>query len=248
MKRFPGYIILLLFLLNVLPAMAQSYVEDVVYFDNGNIIRGQIIEILPDSTLIIQVIGGSQLVFNMNDIDHISKEDMLKPVKYHGIPVLRDSGFFNSYLIGFAIGNGESNWGRTSYSGFSFETIYGYYFNHYVGLGAGIGLHNYSAGSNLMIPLYLHFEGTVLHKAITPFYFFNTGYEFLWSNPIVSGHGSPYLNLGIGTRFFTARKVFWQISAGFLHSGATLMINDWSGIRTQVLQYNRMTLRIGFTF
>lgn len=248
MKRFPGCIILLLFFLNVLPARAQSYIEDVIYLNNGNIIRGQIVKLIPDSTLTIQVIGGSQLNFDIKEIDHVSKESILKELKSRGLPILRDSGFFNSYEIGFAIGNGETNWGRRSYSGFTFETNYGYYFNHYVALGAGIGLHEYSTGSILMFPLYLHFEGNVFYKAVTPFYFLNTGYELLWTNTVISGHGSPYLNLGLGTRFFTTRKVYWQISAGYLHSGAKIIIKDWNGTRTQELQYNRLTLRFGLTF
>ena len=54
-------------------ASAQQY-QDVVYLKNGSIIRGVIIEQIPNESLKIQTQGGSVFVFQMSEVVRIAKE------------------------------------------------------------------------------------------------------------------------------------------------------------------------------
>lgn len=65
----------ILFVLICLPAIsiAQQQMEDVVYLKNGSIIRGMIIEQVPGKSLKIQTRDGSVFVYEMADIERMSK-------------------------------------------------------------------------------------------------------------------------------------------------------------------------------
>ncbi|MCB0511723.1 MAG: hypothetical protein KDC72_04190, partial [Bacteroidetes bacterium] len=52
----------------------QNNIEEVVYLKNGSIIRGTIIEQVPNQTLKIQTKDGSVFVFNLNEVQKITKE------------------------------------------------------------------------------------------------------------------------------------------------------------------------------
>ena len=55
-------------------------VEDVVYLKNGSVVRGIIVEQIPNETLKIRTQGGSEFVFKMSDVLKISKElPVVKP-------------------------------------------------------------------------------------------------------------------------------------------------------------------------
>ena len=54
-------------------AFAQSNYQDVVYLKNGSIIRGVIIEQIPNQSLKIKTAGGSLFMFKMNEVEKIEK-------------------------------------------------------------------------------------------------------------------------------------------------------------------------------
>ena len=43
-------------------AKAQSHLEDVVYLENGSVYRGTLLGDYPDSTIALQILGGSIIV------------------------------------------------------------------------------------------------------------------------------------------------------------------------------------------
>ena len=53
--------------------------RDVVYLKNGSIIRGTVIEMIPDSILRIQTRDGSVFVYSMADVQKIVKEEIAGP-------------------------------------------------------------------------------------------------------------------------------------------------------------------------
>jgi hypothetical protein len=66
--------IISLILLMASAACAQDRMQDVVYLKNGSIIRGMIIEQIPNKTLKVQTADGSVFVFQMDDVVRITKE------------------------------------------------------------------------------------------------------------------------------------------------------------------------------
>ena len=55
-------------------AEAQQFAEDVVYLKNGSVVRGIIVEQIPNETLKIRTQGGSEFVFKMSEVLKITKE------------------------------------------------------------------------------------------------------------------------------------------------------------------------------
>jgi len=76
MKRFIPIIILFLLSNNL---QAQELTQDVVYLKNGSIIRGVIIEQIPNKTLKIRTTDGNVFVYNMDEITRITKEPSTQP-------------------------------------------------------------------------------------------------------------------------------------------------------------------------
>ena len=67
------YLIVVLFFMCSNLSNAQNY-EEVVYLNNGSIIRGIIIEFVPSQTIKIQSREGNIFVYNLSEIQKITKE------------------------------------------------------------------------------------------------------------------------------------------------------------------------------
>lgn len=101
--------------------------QDVVYLKNGSIIKGSVVELIPNSSIKIQTQDGSLFVYDMSEVEHVMKEDGMNDsnTKYALKPGIRriaelgaDLGYdyiFNaSFMLGrqinpyFFIGGGVS--------------------------------------------------------------------------------------------------------------------------------------------
>lgn len=71
-----------LFLFMATFAMAQQYIEN-VYLKNGSIIKGVVIEQVPNQSVKIQTSGGNIFVYEMSDVEKITKEAVVasQPIK-----------------------------------------------------------------------------------------------------------------------------------------------------------------------
>ena len=59
-------------LLSVTALVAQT--KDIVYLKNGSVIKGMILEMIPEKTIKIQTADGNIFVYNMSEVEKISKE------------------------------------------------------------------------------------------------------------------------------------------------------------------------------
>lgn len=78
--------LLILFLLATVYAEAQQPMIDVVYLHNGSIIRGMVIEQIPDESLKIETRDGSVFVYEMSEIQRIVREPLLSAPQWYGEP------------------------------------------------------------------------------------------------------------------------------------------------------------------
>jgi len=86
-------------------ALSQQEYEEVVYLKNGSIIKGTIIEQVPDVSIKIQTKDGNIFVYKMEEIDRITKEstkpfDQADNVINSGVHQ-HDPGFFIRLTTGF---------------------------------------------------------------------------------------------------------------------------------------------------
>lgn len=83
MKRL--FFILALFVISGWVALAQQWIE-VVYLKDGSVIRGTIIEQVPDVSLKIQTSDGSVFVYTMDRVERITKEEVSPQLPGHYRP------------------------------------------------------------------------------------------------------------------------------------------------------------------
>ncbi len=71
-------IIVLILMLScfVLNLSAQQLMQDVVYLEDGSVIRGQIIEQIPDVSIKVQTIDGNIFAYKMEEVEKIVKESL----------------------------------------------------------------------------------------------------------------------------------------------------------------------------
>ncbi len=86
-------------------AFAQSSKQDVLYLKNGSIIRGTIIEFIPDKTVKIQTADSSLFVFSSLEVEKIQKEEIPATVQRESVapPHQKDNAVVASIFGGVAI-------------------------------------------------------------------------------------------------------------------------------------------------
>lgn len=186
---------------------AQSSMQDVVYLKNGSIIKGSIIEIIPDKYIKIEVLGGSIYVYTMNEIEKcvkepnsnttqiiqeevvIEKQIESKPtpiIQQNQIPDNEDVGVKKGYFGGFEFGEGVSFGDMEGPLRIKLSILNGYRINPYLALGVGFGLRAYP-GETAMLPFYFHARTNFLNKRTSPYLSLDLGYAFTTSSNYKGG-------------------------------------------------------------
>lgn len=221
-------------------SFAQGNMEDVVYLKDGSIYRGQIQELIPNQSLKIELLGGSIIVLQMNDVTKITKEAktqstyMASDRKYEAYAYKSDSTrkaftprkkgyFFQSQLLFENLQGG-------------LRIINGYKFGRFGYLGIGVGVDfllkdnfvinqtgpAYANLTGVYLPLFLYHQGDILNKKITPFYTVEAGVAMSPPGgglPFDGGFGSSNRRLaaigglGFGVKFNTKRRVHFSLLA-----------------------------------
>lgn len=219
-------------------SFAQGNMEDVVYLKDGSIYRGQIQELIPNQSLKIELLGGSVIVLQMNDVTKITKEAKVQQ--------------YNTYQTSSAVSYKDTTRRQFKYrdKGYFFQSqlmfenlqgglriINGYKFNRFGYLGIGVGVdflikdnfviqnsgNGYADLTGVYLPLFLYHQGDILKKKITPFYTVEAGvaispggFPFVGQD-IYGGGGSRKVagigGLGFGVKFHTKRRVHFSLLA-----------------------------------
>jgi hypothetical protein len=223
----------LLLSMMLMTAKAQSGMEDVVYLNNGSVLRGIIVEQVPNKSLKVQIAGGSIFKVEIADVERITKESPLSVFPGSGAPDrsareprMRDStrvrepwsaarrkGYFLQGQVLLELAQG------------GLRVVNGYKFGRFGYLGVGLGLdlsgpsisHAYdyywgsddTRGMGAYLPVYLHYSGDVLNRRVTPFYAVELGYALALGGPSSHEHarGGAMGGGGIGVKFNTRRRL-----------------------------------------
>jgi len=215
--------------------LAQTIEEDVVYLNDGSIIRGEITERVIGDQLKIEILGGSVFVFQESEIEKITREPK-KMLQYGGAlpsqtssqpyfsyearravrkakPITgRSRGIYNIFSFGFQ--PGRDAWGIVvPWPTLNYRT--GYSLSPKLNIGLGIGLDPYAAGGTF--PLYADLHGDLgVPKQVMPHYFVQAGYGFAgWTNwRFRNFEGGPMAHIGGGWKLNTRRNSEWIFTLG----------------------------------
>lgn len=242
-------VVIVLFLLVSVVSFAQERQVDVIYLKNGSVIKGAVIELVPDKQVKIRTADGSLFVFQMSEVDRIEKEYNRKQVQEKSSPLRAN-----------AIGTAEMAYGFAEDDfiiGVNF--LWGYRFNPYFSLMGGTGLnlagfYGYDCDWNwdydcdddevaVMMPLFARLQVNFLKTRVSPFFSMDLGY--LWSLDDY-GHSMAIINpamgvfVRIGRRFALNTSLGYQvIDKGYMNRKNTSYKNSSDGA---------VTLKVNFVF
>lgn len=192
MKKF---FTIVLFLAIGMFAFAQQGYQDAVYLKNGSIIRGIIIEQVPNVSLKIETADKSVMVYKMEEIEKMTKETV---VKEHASPGMKfgsgnnsgiKPGYFGMTNFGYGFGLNDTSKGLNT---LDFETINGFqafpYFSFGIGTGVKFWMMKDEDTKPLLVPAFVDLRGHFLKGPISPFIGIDLGYCWMVS-PDAKGLG-----------------------------------------------------------
>ena len=220
---------------------------DVIYLDNGNVIRGHLIE-QPDSTVIrIETLCHNIFQFRQDEITSI-RQELLRTRKNRSFTP-KETGYSNITDFGLLVATGYNQKNAI----FSILTTHNYTFRKRMAAGAGFGLEFFE---QLSVPLYASYTWQVNAQKLSPFTTVKAGYSFAVGDPgdmwdySIEASGGMMLSAGVGTKIWLSHRNALVISLLYRYQGIhSVRTWEWSGETTELLKkYNRLELRFGFQF
>jgi len=238
--------------------------EDVVCLKNSSIIKGIIIEQIPNVSLKIQTREGNIFVYKMDEVEKITKELLQQKGKTQLGSLLQTNQYssFNKPkgYLGLIEVEGGFGFGEWAAGRFGISLINGYraipQFAFGFGIGTRIFFYNYYARQGEMrntdygMPFFLHLRSDLLSKKTSPYIALNFGYNLSFG-----GYFSGVLvEPSLGVSFNIADRSRLNIGLVFPINGLSYWeyrYNDY-GYQESYRHVNSMgygiTLKVGFSF
>ncbi len=185
---------------------AQNTTQDVVYLKNGGVMRGSIIEMIPEKYVKIEIVGGNIFVFQVSEIEKCVKESSKLSESVvqqelnnnNGGPIKKDScGVGRGYYGVFEFGIGGSGGYMNGPLRTNINFINGYRINPWFALGGGFGLRSF-LGNDLFMPLFLDLRVNFTNKRTSPYFSMDQGYAFCLTSVNNGGYMmSPTLGVSV---------------------------------------------------
>ena len=206
MKRFAICLLALVISATTCMVMAQ----DVVYLKNGSVIKGSVIEMVPNQTIKIQTADGSLFVYQISEVDRVERDNNKRSANDEEIGDYLERGFRGIVDLSshYGVGDAENNYLLTA----SFTP--GYQITHFlfVGCGAAPTLvlfdNKYSdeVETSFILPLYGAIRFDFINARVSPFLDLRSGYS------VTNDCKGFYGYAGVGCRIFK-----WSLSAGYTY-------------------------------
>jgi len=228
---------------------AQTY-QKVVFLNNGNILKGQIFD-EDDTTLKVEILGGSIFVVKKVDIIKIEEEKVPKQFRGKGDYIIKNTGYYHTANLGFLFGRNQ--WDDLI-AGVSAHYTFGYQYNRLLGVGVGVGADSYFYyDTENVYPLYLEARGYFSEKPFSAYYSAQMGYGIaaVQSNNflgMLEANGGLYLHPKIGFRFPSRSNVAFTMEIGYSMQHAKYSFDNWQGRYEDDLTFHRTSIRFGLQF
>ncbi len=147
--------------------------QDIVYLNNGSIIKGELTEIILNEKVSIKTQDGSSFVFSASEVKSVGKDQDYISTQATETRYIAPTGY-----RGFVDITAFSLSAQKALS-FKVSTTHGYQFNQYAFLGGGVGLDlSYSANNAFSIPVFAEYRGNAGKGAIQFTYGARLGMEY----------------------------------------------------------------------
>ncbi len=225
----------------------EKKLEDVIYLKNGAIVRGIIIEQVPNKSVEIKSNDNNYFIFKMEEVQKITRENRLNdPIVY------KKKGFLNITEIGFGFGVNTINTYKGSfdiegqYPILGIRTINGYQVNEHFSFGLGVGFEAFLDGDSkgALIPFTIDTRINFKKGKITPVLNLNGGYSVGVQNS--SGLAA---NPSIGLKLYLTKKIAYVFNIGYKVQQQNVKLPDEYGVEIpRIVNYQFLSLSTGLTF
>lgn len=250
---------LIAFILISLVSPAQKNYQDVVYLKNGSIIRGVIIEQIPNKSIKMETPDKSIFVYQLDEIEKITKEErvnsnskqsndnyFISKGRINNVEISLEPGIgYNVYLDG-----GERGYKNNSLSvGFHYSCSY--MINSNFSAGGFIGLDFNKLYHSIKIPIGADLNAYLFKTRVSPLIFFKPAYYIGYYNDDGKSfiHGFN-ISTGIGVRTFLSDKKSFLLNIGYCFNTNTWHYFDDPDFRADNDAYylHAIVIRFGFNF
>ncbi len=233
---------------------------DILYLKDGSILRGKILQIIPDKETKIQILGDSlQMDIPACMIKKLVQE-FIKPatMKSSGLYEFRENGWYGfvgvhatPFRISPAYAQPVIRYGR------GINAAVGYQFNRLLGVGIGVGAEQkFKNEGDVMVYINADLRGYFLQKKLTPFYSLGLGYGFpqiVTTDFLIGAKGNMYVHPAVGIRFSGGSGVNMTLDLGYRlqqirYDYEETWRNDIGRFYSETWIYNRIALRLGICF
>ena len=226
-----------------LPMMAQEV--DHIYLKTGSIVRGKILEIVPEDRVKIEDMGGNLWVFAMNEVEKISTEPYkMRQGMSQGFLGF-GPGFVNLTSMGFLAGSAHNEQAAP----FSLLTVNGYRASAgwFAGIGTGVEFLSTS-----YMPFFLDLRYDLFGEDVVPYLIGKGGYALPLSKDSRSYDidytysGGPLLGVGVGLKVRTRPHFAWDLSLMYRYQQTSY--KESYGWNSQEYEYTDVYSRIEIRF
>jgi len=215
---------------------------DQVTLQNGTVIRGNIVKIVPGGNITIDDRAGNTWVFDMTEVRDMEEVEETAMVRNGFNP-----GWINMTSIGFLAGSQRSDY----IAPFSLQTSVGYRMESGIYTGMLVGLEFLNINH---LPVMFDFQYSLRNSDVMPVLIARGGYavptktssEYYGSNFTYSGGLSTAA--GVGLKIRTRASFAWDVSLLYRHMRISYTEEyDYNPVDyTNLDVYNRLEIRLGF--
>lgn len=238
MKRL--FITLAVLLMTTMGAVMMAH--DVVYLKNGSIIKGSVIEVIPNGSVKIQTQDGSLFVYDMNEVDRIVSEEKIQNEEQEdNSEDYLKSGFRGFIDLGTHGGFGDAEDNLLLMSSFTA----GYQVNRFFFIGAGCAptltlydneyYDEFETG--FLLPIYGAIRFDFVNAKVSPFLDTRVGYS------VTDDCRGLYTYIGVGCRI---KKL--SLAAGYTYQRKELSGDYYGYYYDEHLDFGFAGLRVGLEF
>lgn len=237
MKKFCFLAVLALVCAGIGSVAAQSF-REVVHLKNGSVIRGTIIEQVPNESLKIQTSDGSVFAYAMADVEKISKEAAGGASGSGAAQNGRgpQKGYRGFVDLGYTIGTGAFGLDRIEFS-----TSHGYQILPCFYAGVGVGAHYYFDASAVEIPVFADLRADLLKHSVCPFIDLKIGYT------VHEDHGF-YFNPMAGVRLAVGQRNAVNFGIGYTMQRLEFSYTYGGYSYSDSVNCGGFSIKVGFEF
>ncbi|GAB4253003.1 MAG: hypothetical protein Kow0079_08200 [Vicingaceae bacterium] len=235
----------LLFWFFTVVVFAQNKAISVVYFKNGGVVKGEILEQKPGKEIKVKTKDGNIFVFKMDEVEKIEQNERIKKttnnknsglIKYNGILTIGYQFSANDYL-----------W--YNLDRLKFDIIQGAEFNKIISVGLGTGLRYYGSYdvNQLLMPIFLNIRSTVFKTKLSPFTKIGFGYSINLTEGIGEG---IIINPSVGVNYLLTERasIFFSIDYELQKIQITNYDYFYNYYYTYVHNADAIGINFGFSF